>query len=172
MLLSLRPVCQDRQTWFCSVWSLNPWNIVLNPCLHVLGSQGINIFPVKSISFPLNQSVVISAVPGKIEMLVVFIPGQNHMSVWNGCWVPVKDAFQQTRGFPAARGGIVPGRGSGGDRGKAGRREQRDQNGPVAQGPWGLWSGLWLSTHPSWPEAGKRLVSFNSTPMSKHHEAL
>lgn len=47
----------------------------------------------------------------------------------------------------------------------------RAENGPVAQRPWGIWSGLWLSTHPSWPEAGKRLVSSNSALMSKHHEA-
>ena len=62
----------------------------------------------------------------------------------------MKDAFQQTGEFPVARGGIVPGREMEGiDEGKekAGRGDSR--NGPVAQPPWGIWSGLWLSTHPS-----------------------
>lgn len=106
-------------------------------------------------------------------MLVVLSLGRIS-PVWNGCWVPVKDVFQQTGGFPGARGGIVPERDSRGDRWgerKGMKRKSRAHNGPVAQQPWGIWSVLWLSTHSSWPEAGKRLVSMNSTPTSKHHKA-
>lgn len=54
-------------------------------------------------------------------MLVVFSLDRITCLVWNGCWVPVKDAFQQTGGFPAARGGIVPGR----DR-RGGRKRQEN----------------------------------------------
>lgn len=160
MLLNPCSVCQNRQTGSCLVWLLNPWNIVPNPRLHVLSRQGINIFLVKVFPSPIPFSSHFAA----SEILrYLYSLWARITSVWNGCWVTVKDAFQQTGGFPAARGGIVPGRESGGDRwGEEKGRKRGAQNGPIAQRPWGIWSGPWLSTHPSWPEAGKRLVSFNS----------
>lgn len=56
MLANPCPFCQDRKTGSCSVWLLNPWNIVPNPRLHVWSRQGINIFPVKVFPSPSQQS--------------------------------------------------------------------------------------------------------------------
>lgn len=72
-------------------------------------------FSFQSVSLLITSQYLFPRV-WKIEMLVVFTSGRI-TSVWNGRRVPVKDAFQQTRGFPAAWGGIVPGRVSQGDSG-------------------------------------------------------
>lgn len=127
MLFNPCPVCQDRQTRSFTVWLLDPWNIGTDPRLHVSSRRGINIFPVKV--FPSPEPVSSHFRSALKDWDACRIHSQpNRMSVWNGCWVPVKDAFQQTGGFPAARGGIVPGRGSGGD-GWGGRKRQGEGSG-------------------------------------------
>lgn len=172
MLLNPCPVCQDRQTWSCWVWLLNPWKIAPNPCLYILSHQGRNIFPVRV--FPsLNRSAIILQAPERLRCLLYSLWAESHvllkwlLSASEGC-------LSTYRGISSSSTWTSPWEGKQGDgwgEGKGRRRGSREQNWPVAQRPLGIWSGLWLSTHPSWPEAGKRLVSFSGTLKSKQHKA-
>lgn len=128
-------------------------------------------FSCQCISFP-NQSEVIAQ--RLKDWDACHIPSEpNLMSLWNGCWVPLRAAFQQTGGFPVARGEIVPGRGScvaRWEEGKLVRRKKKPQKTTFLNKheQYGL---CCCSQHIAF-DLGRvgDWFSFKNTPTSKHHE--
>lgn len=126
-------VCQDRKTSSISVWALHLWSTASNPRWHFPSHQEKKKkrSSCQTLSFPL----AIFQAHDRLKACQRR-SAPNRMSGWNGCWVPVKDAFQQTWGISSSSMWNCPWEAKQSEKIRGRRRYDewgRDHSGPVRE---------------------------------------